>query len=116
MRGATAPDVTKEPKSLIIKVQVPVPFELTGRTPATSTPPAPSNNSNGALAVYTKKRDFVCYIKRAEQDQGGLPYDQIADVVKTKGVGGVKAYFAAELRSEDELVVKISEVLAEQPF
>jgi hypothetical protein len=30
--------------------------------------------------------------------------------------GGAKAYFAAELKSKDELVVKVSEVLAEQPF
>jgi hypothetical protein len=31
-------------------------------------------------------------------------------------VGGAKAYFAAELKSKDELLVKVSEVLAEQPF
>jgi hypothetical protein len=43
-------------------------------------------------------------------------YDEIVRTVRSKGVGGVKAYFAAELRSRDELVVKISEPLAEQPF
>ncbi|TFK37232.1 hypothetical protein BDQ12DRAFT_713611 [Crucibulum laeve] len=59
---------------------------------------APMHQGAAPLLIYTKKRDFV------------------SKVVKAKGVGGVKAYFAAELKSKDELVVKISEVLAEQPF
>lgn len=90
-------------KSIIIKVQVP----FGGDVPLT---PA---QSIGELLIYTKKRDFVCQIRRMDRP---ADYDRIASVVRTKGVGGAKAYFAAELMSKDELVVKVSEVLAEQPF
>jgi hypothetical protein len=92
---AAAADSARSPRSIIIKVQVPV--------------------SPGAtdMLVYTKKRDLVCTIRPQDNREG---YARLADVVRTKGVGGLKAYFAAELRSKDELVVKISEVLAEQPF
>jgi hypothetical protein len=31
-------------------------------------------------------------------------------------VGGAKVYFAAEVKNKDELLVKVLEVLAEQPF
>ncbi|PBK64145.1 ankyrin [Armillaria solidipes] len=91
------------PKSIVIKVQVP--FD------------ALSNRRNvrlgGDLLVYTKKRDFVCKIRRVD---GPQEYDRISQVVRTKGVGGAKAYFAAELRGKTALIVKVSEVLAEQPF
>ncbi|PBK89282.1 hypothetical protein ARMGADRAFT_935781 [Armillaria gallica] len=91
------------PKSIVIKVQVP--FD------------ALSNRRNvrpgGDLLVYTKKRDFVCTIRRVD---GPEEYDRISQVVRTKGVGGAKAYFAAELRGKTALIVKVSEVLAEQPF
>jgi len=82
-----------KPKSLVIKVQVPL--------------------GNGALLVYTKKRDLVCMIRK---EDNLTDYDKITAVVKSKGVKGLKAYFAAELRSKDELVVKVDNVLAEQPF
>ena len=70
-------------------------------------------DSAGPLLVYTRKRDFVCMVHKHDS---GPDYDRIADVVKTKGVLGRKAYFAAELQSKDVLVVKIDGVLAEQPF
>jgi hypothetical protein len=88
---------------LVIKVQVP--FDLSRGTSVGS--------SRGNLLVYSKKRDFVCAVRRSD---GPTAYDQISNVVRTKGVGGAKAYFAAELKNKDELVVKVSEVLAEQPF
>ena len=62
--------------------------------------------------VYTKKRDFVCQIHRHD---GPKAYDELAKIIVEKGVGGCKAYFTADLKSRDELVVK-TEVLAEQPF
>lgn len=65
------------------------------------------------LMVYNKKRDFVCMIMKHGNEAG---YRRICDVIRTRGVGGMKAYFAAELKKEDELVVKVGEVLAEQPF
>ena len=91
-----------ESKNLVIKVQVP--FDPNSRGPAVG---------NGNLFLYTKKRDLVCTVRREDNPAG---YDRIAQVVRTKGVGSVKAYFAAELKSKDELIVKVSEVLAEQPF
>jgi hypothetical protein len=90
-------------KSMIIKVQVPVdPFS-----------PTATSMGLGGLLIYNKKKDFMCTVQRAGNTNA---YDDIVRVVKSRGVGGVKAYFAAELRSRDELVVKISETLAEQPF
>ncbi|THH14313.1 hypothetical protein EW146_g6000 [Bondarzewia mesenterica] len=96
---------TSYPKSIVIKVQVPY-------------DPNPSVAhilplSRAPLLVYTKKRDFVCHVTHEDNATG---YDHIAEVVRSKGVGGAKAYFAAELKSADELVVKVSELLAEQPF
>ncbi|OJA11069.1 hypothetical protein AZE42_06926 [Rhizopogon vesiculosus] len=92
-----------EQKSMIIKVQVPV-------DSFTSTA---SSTGFGGLLVYNKKKDFMCTISR----NGNVnAYDEVVRTVRSRGVGGVKAYFAAELRSRDELIVKISEPLAEQPF
>lgn len=93
------------PKSIVIKVQVP--FD------AFSSRPLANVKLDGDLLVYTKKRDFVCTIRRGDAPE---EYDHISQVVRTKGVGGAKAYFAAELRGKTTLIVKVSEVLAEQPF
>ncbi|KAJ7471929.1 ankyrin repeat-containing domain protein [Mycena latifolia] len=100
-RAAHTPkNLDREAKTLVLKVQVP----YTGN---------PKIRSTGDLLLYTKKRDFACTIRRSD---GPEEYDRISDVVRTKGVGGAKAYFAAELESKDKLVVKISQVLAEQPW
>ncbi|KAK0232656.1 hypothetical protein IW262DRAFT_1258811 [Armillaria fumosa] len=93
------------PKSIVIKVQVALPFdELSNK---------PNVMPGEDLLVYTKKRDFVCNIRRVD---GPEEFDRLFQVVRTKGVGGTKAYFAAELRGKTALIVKVSEVLAEQPF
>ncbi|KAJ6516747.1 ankyrin repeat-containing domain protein [Mycena vitilis] len=100
-RAAHTPkNLDREAKTLILKVQVP----YTGN---------PSVRSKGDLLLYTKKRDFACTIRRTD---GPSEYDRISQVVRTKGVGGAKAYFAAELESREKLIVKVSEVLAEQPW
>lgn len=91
-----------ESKSLIVKVQLPFDFEA--KQPLAG---------SGELLVYTKKRDFVCFVRKVDNPTG---YDRLAHVVRMKGAIGSKAYFAAELKSKDELVVKVAEVLAEQPF
>ncbi|KAI0798254.1 hypothetical protein C8Q75DRAFT_708684 [Abortiporus biennis] len=93
-----------QPKSMIIKVQVPFAADMPGLSAPLST---------GDLLIYNKKRDFVCSVQYGDDRQA---YKRISEVVRTKGVGGAKAYFPAELKSKDELVVKIDEVLAEQPF
>lgn len=100
-RAAHTPkNLDREAKTLVLKVQVP----YTGN---------PQILSTGDLLLYTKKRDFACTIRRVD---GPAEYDRISEVVRTKGVGGAKAYFAAELESKEKLVVKVSEVLAEQPW
>lgn len=91
-----------ENKSMVIKIQVPV--DLLNN---------PVNSALGALFVYNKKRDFVCTVQKESCSDS---YDTIVQIVRSRGVGGAKAYFAAELKNPDELVVKVSEVLAEQPF
>ncbi|EGO03119.1 hypothetical protein SERLA73DRAFT_176639 [Serpula lacrymans var. lacrymans S7.3] len=89
-------------KSLVVKVQVPLVSALILTGPDV-----------GDLLVYNKKKDFICNIRQAE-NRGN--YEKIVKVVRAKGINGIKAYFAAELKNRYELVVKISEVLAEQPF
>lgn len=102
-RSAHTPKhIDSKSKNLVIKVQIP--YDIVARQPA---------RSAGPILVYTKKRDFVCHILRRD---GTAAYDQLSKVVFEKGVGGSKAYFTAELKSREELVVKVSEVLAEQPF
>ncbi|KAI0270533.1 hypothetical protein BC834DRAFT_519462 [Gloeopeniophorella convolvens] len=61
-----------------------------------------------------KKLD--CQLAR-EDDRDA--FDCMAEIVRTKGLGGIgdqKAYFVADLRSEDELVIKVDDILAEQHF
>ncbi|KAG7439040.1 uncharacterized protein BT62DRAFT_914928, partial [Guyanagaster necrorhizus] len=93
----------ESPKSIVIKVQVP--FDVFSNRQ--------NVRFNEDLLVYTKKRDFVCTIRRVDAPE---EYDRIFQVVRTKGVGGAKTYFAVELRSKTALIVKVSEVLAERPF
>ncbi|KAH7911461.1 hypothetical protein BJ138DRAFT_1085554 [Hygrophoropsis aurantiaca] len=85
------------PGGMIIKIQLP--FAKGG--------------SDRSMFVYNRKHDFVCSIKETENP---TQYEEIAKVILAKGISGAKAYFAAELKSRDELVIKTSEVLAAQPF
>ncbi|KAI6164030.1 ankyrin repeat-containing domain protein [Pisolithus thermaeus] len=93
--GTQAP--SSENRRMIVKIQVPV-------------------SSTIGLLIYNRQRDFSCIVHRNTDPDA---YDTISQIVRSKGVGGKnghKAYFAAELRGKNELVVKVSEVLAEQPF
>ncbi|KIJ64236.1 hypothetical protein HYDPIDRAFT_90918 [Hydnomerulius pinastri MD-312] len=89
-------------RNMVIKVQLPI------ESYASLAPSA-----SGELLVYTKKRDFLCTVPRLGNEKA---WDAIAQKIRSAGVRGVKAYFAAELKSPSELVVKIADVLAEQPF
>ncbi|KAG6336252.1 hypothetical protein ID866_2829 [Astraeus odoratus] len=93
-------------KDMVIKIQVSGnPFS-----------PVRSALGIGGLLIYNKKRDFTCTVEREPNPEA---YDAVVQTVRNRGItamGGAKAYFAAELKSRDELVVKISEPLAEQPF
>ncbi|KAF8639288.1 hypothetical protein AX17_001599 [Amanita inopinata Kibby_2008] len=94
---------TKDKKDIVVKIQLPYDLELN----------QPSRSFTGDLLIYTKKRDFVCTVRKHDCPDA---YDAVTRKILDKGVGGSKAYFAAELKSKDELVVKVAEVLAEQPF
>ncbi|VDB87424.1 unnamed protein product [Peniophora sp. CBMAI 1063] len=97
----TAHQPKKFPKSLLVKIQIPY-----------AGPPFNFAVSGGNYMVYTKKRDFVAQIRREDAPDS---YDKLFKIVSTKGPGGAKGYFLAELKSATELVVK-TEILAEQPF
>ncbi|KAG6907547.1 hypothetical protein DXG01_008533 [Tephrocybe rancida] len=101
-RSSHVPKNLEQAKNIIIKIQQA--YNLAKNRPEPGA---------GPLLVYTKKRDFVCRIRREDTPAA---YDRISSTIAAKGVGGAKAYFAAELKSKDELAVKVSEVLAEQPF
>jgi hypothetical protein len=102
-RGAHVPKkVTGKP--MIIKVQVPWDAQLT---------PEQRKKLTGPMMVYNKKRDFVCTLHREDDADA---YDRLSAIIHDKGVGGAKAYFAAELAGQKSLVVKVSEVVAEQGF
>ncbi|KAJ7028262.1 hypothetical protein C8F04DRAFT_1291468 [Mycena alexandri] len=85
------------PKVLVVKVQV----------------PALGEGGMGDLLIYTKRRAFACTIRRVDNSH---EYDRLSAAVRNHGIAGVKAYFMAELESRDKLVVKISDVLVEQPW
>lgn len=69
-------------------------------------------NDTGML-VYNKKRTFECFLN---QDKNPVTYTRIERIINEKGINGVKAYFAAELRSKDELVVDVARCLPESRF
>jgi len=68
---------------------------------------------DGRMLVYNKKRSFECFL---EYDENPVAYKRIKKIVNEKGILGLKAYFAAELRSKDELAINIAECLPESRF
>ena len=68
---------------------------------------------NGGLFVYNKKRSFECLV---DYDKNLVAYERIRKMVKEKGILGQKAFFAAELRSKDELAINVAECLPESRF
>jgi hypothetical protein len=88
--------MTEYPKKKIIKAQI-------NAMPGSKAP----------IMVYDAKRELQCFISR---DDAPAAFDRLTEVVRSKGTFGLKAYLAADLRSKDELVIKIDEVLAEQRF
>ena len=105
--GSKAPSKHKYPKQAVIKVQLP--FAGPNASPKLQA----EMEQSGSCLVYTKKRDFVCQFRSIDNRNA---WNSLVKVIKSKGVGGLKAYFAADIRSEYEIIVKVSEVLAEQSF
>ncbi|KAJ7720715.1 hypothetical protein B0H16DRAFT_1335915 [Mycena metata] len=91
-------DLVLGPKTLVVKIQVACSGDITGMAD---------------LMVYTKKHHFACMIRRCDGVEG---YQRIKDVIRSRGPGGLKAYFVAVLLSEDCLLVRVSDVLAEQQW
>jgi hypothetical protein len=87
---------TEYPKKTIIKVQI-----------------AATRPSASPMMVYDAKRELVCYLAR---EDAPAAFDRLTEVVRSRGTFGLKAYLAADVKSKDELIIKIDEVLAEQPF
>ncbi|KAI0329036.1 hypothetical protein GY45DRAFT_1325595 [Cubamyces sp. BRFM 1775] len=92
-----------ETKTMIIKVQVPYDLVTQG----------PRVEEQGDLMVFDRKRELVCRIRRQDDEVG---YLRLSRTVVAKGVGRLKAYFVAEMPSVNQLIVKVSEVVAEQAF
>ena len=92
-----------EVKKTIVKIQLPFSVRLGGPTP----------EEVGDMLVFDKQRTIVCRIRR---EDGPEAYLRISRTIRTKGLQGCKAYFPAEMQTTDKLVIKIAEVLAEQPF
>jgi hypothetical protein len=43
-------------------------------------------------------------------------FDRVYDVIRTQTISQLKGYFSVEIKSRDEFAVKVSEVLASQPW
>ena len=65
------------------------------------------------MLVYDKKRTFECFL---DYDKNPTVYTRLEKIIREKGILGLKAYFAAELKSRDELVVSVAECLPESRF
>jgi hypothetical protein len=83
----------RDGRNMVLKIQVPV--------------------GDGGLLVYNKKRNFECLLN---YDENPAAYTRIKKIVREKGILGMKAYFAAELRSKDELAINVAECLPESRF
>ena len=64
------------------------------------------------MLVYNKRRDFMAMLRPASNEAG---YRALREEILERGVVGPKAYFVAELKSKDELVVKVK-AIAPQDF
>ncbi|TFK27873.1 hypothetical protein FA15DRAFT_118555 [Coprinopsis marcescibilis] len=103
LRASNVPDdIPSGGKQFVIKIQAPNAVYA----------PAPDGSYMG-LYVYTWKRDFVCSIRR---DTSPADYDRLTNIIRQNPPSYQKVYFAATLKSPQELVIKVSEVLADQPW
>ena len=70
-------------------------------------------SDTGMMLVYNKKRTFECVLN---YDKNPAAYTRIKKIINEKGILGLKAFFAAELRSKDELAINVAECLPESRF
>ena len=84
----------RDGRNMVIKIQLPL-------------------GGNGGMLVYNKKRNFECVL---DYEKNPAAYTRIKKIISGKGILGLKAYFAAELRSKDELAINVAECLPESRF
>ena len=84
----------RDGRNMVIKIQLPMGW-------------------NGGMLVYNKKRTFECLLHHETNPDA---YRRIKKKISEKGIQGLKAYFAAELRSKDELAINVAECLPESRF
>ena len=84
----------RDGRNMVLKIQVP-------------------KGGDGDMLVNNKKGNFKCIL---EYDKNPAAYARIKKVINEKGILGLKAYFAAELRSKDELAINVAECLPESRF
>lgn len=84
----------RDGRNMVIKIQLPL-------------------GGSGSMLVYNKKRSFECILDPGENPTA---YSRIKEMINGKGILGLKAYFAAELRSKDELAINVAECLPEARF
>jgi len=68
---------------------------------------------NDMMPMCNKKRNFECFLV---YNKNPVAYARIKKMVSERGIHGVKAYFAAEFRSRDELAINVAECLPESRF
>jgi hypothetical protein len=101
LRGSHIPkDLPPGGKPIVVKIQV---------SPFATRP----DGSFAPMRVYTQKRDLVCDIRRSDCPDA---FDCIFNVIKNQTISGLKGYFVADLVSQGELIVKVSEPLAAQSW
>ena len=69
--------------------------------------------SNDMMPMCNRKQNFECFLV---YNKNPVAYARIKKIVNERGIHGVKAYFAAELRSRDELAINVAECLPESRF
>jgi hypothetical protein len=69
-------------------------------------------NKVSRIAIRDKHRHFMCMLSRAGNQAA---YDRLYKMI-TEGVGRVAIHLVAELKAPNELMIKVSEKLAEQPW
>jgi hypothetical protein len=101
MRGNQAPtNLPASGKQAVVKIQIPPVLKN-------------ADGSYNDMMVYTQKRDFACMVRRRDCPK---EFDRVYDVIRTKTISQLKGYFSAEIKSRDEFAVKVSEILASQPW
>ena len=73
----------------------------------------PELRGQSAVIIHDKTKRFSCTILPEGQQE---VHARLEGVIREKGLMGLKAFFMAELESEDNLKIKIGDMLAVQAW